>query len=286
MKASGNKTILIVAIIVAILTLLGLGAYYLYRRFAAHRFDKDLASLCTEEQIANAAISAEREKELLTIAKNVADIFDQFNVRYWIASGSLLGAVRDGGIVPWDDDFDVAMMEDDWKSVTQNEEFWAMLNSKKLMLLKVFGAVDKIVLQRDWSDKLVADGKPFGKAGLQEFRKRYTAFLDLFGYEFDPSNPKKLRLASLKNRITFPKEGFLADDVFPRRKYVFSSKASDPILLSGPNNPFTYLTNVYGKDGEHTWIDTALYASHESLTKMLKSCKLDLQQVQKLKQRQ
>ncbi len=41
---------------------------------------------------------AEVQAKLLEMAKIVAKIFDQNNVRYMLAFGSLLGAVRGGGL--------------------------------------------------------------------------------------------------------------------------------------------------------------------------------------------
>lgn len=52
--------------------------------------------------------------ELCYMLKNVSDYLIANNIKYSIMSGTMLGAVRHGGFIPWDDDIDIAILRKDY----------------------------------------------------------------------------------------------------------------------------------------------------------------------------
>jgi len=53
----------------------------------------------------------------LSILVEFDRICRKYNIDYWLDSGSLIGAVRHGGFIPWDDDIDVCIRKKDRKKL-------------------------------------------------------------------------------------------------------------------------------------------------------------------------
>lgn len=51
--------------------------------------------------------------KMLDMLGTVGDILDRHGVRWWLQGGTLLGAARHGGFIPWDDDMDIDIYKPD-----------------------------------------------------------------------------------------------------------------------------------------------------------------------------
>jgi len=73
-----------------------------------------------EEVIDGYLVTAETKKLWaveMDLAKQLLDVCAKYNLKIWATGGTLIGAVRHKGFVPWDDDMDFCMMRDDFNKL-------------------------------------------------------------------------------------------------------------------------------------------------------------------------
>ena len=71
-----------------------------------------------------AQLVADLQKSILEIFEEIIRIFDKYELKYSLVAGTLLGAVRHKGFIPWDDDLDIIMPREDFekfKSIASKE---------------------------------------------------------------------------------------------------------------------------------------------------------------------
>lgn len=130
------------------------------------------------------------QKAELDILKVFISICQKYQLKYYLCGGSLLGAVRHKGFIPWDDDIDVAMPRPDFikfKKIATNElpdyiylstydttgHVWLvpMLINKNTKFILNNAEEQKEV--GAWMDILIIDGAPENQLSRYLFGIRY-----------------------------------------------------------------------------------------------------------------
>jgi lipopolysaccharide cholinephosphotransferase len=63
------------------------------------------------------SVMRKTQMRLLEMLDVLDGICKKHNITYWIVCGTLLGARRHGGFIPWDDDLDVAILQKDYNKL-------------------------------------------------------------------------------------------------------------------------------------------------------------------------
>lgn len=181
----------------------------------------------------------------LEIMDEIARVCDRNNLRYCITAGTLLGAVRHGGFIPWDDDADIVMPREDYikfcsicKSELNPDYFMDAFYTEK-NCFRLFGKVRKIntvFLQEDI-------GKP--KCNLHN-----EIWIDIFPLDnadlsIEKMERKKRLLGKLKNilvikmtKVNTKKAKIIASSLCPTKLIQI---LINKIMMSGPKNSDCYI---------------------------------------------
>ena len=66
----------------------------------------------------------------LELMRLMHELCDKLNLTYYLIGGTLLGAVRHGGFIPWDPDIDIAMPREDYEKI---REYFSQLDSDRYL---------------------------------------------------------------------------------------------------------------------------------------------------------
>ena len=162
---------------------------------------------------ATGALRKKQEDEIKFL-KEFVRICEKYDIPYWLDYGSLLGAKRHGGFVPWDDDLDVSILESDVKYF--GECFY-----------KDHGEEFKFIPNFDdiyYPSRIV-------------YKEDNGSFLDIYPY-VDLKDRVKIRL---KIGIPSSERSIPKKILYPLKKIEFEG-----VLVSCPNDIETYLAVKYG----------------------------------------
>ena len=155
------------------------------------------------------------------LMKDVHDVLEQSGVPYFIESGTLLGAVRHGEIIPWDDDMDIGVRKEDL----------GKLEKKALPLIKKRGYT--VSFSGDAFQRPVKTLEAAEWYGYQIHSP--SCHLDIFIYK-----SKKNGVMRYVTEDFCAHQFFYEKEIYPLKRYPLG-----PLSVWGPQNPKPYLDRSY-----------------------------------------
>jgi phosphorylcholine metabolism protein LicD len=159
--------------------------------------------------------SPENARKIYEMLDALHQIMTKNGIAYWMDGGTILGAERHGGLIPWDDDGDLEIFEKD--------------KEKLLSLASEFATLGYKLVDHEFGLKL------FPNTG-------YFPSIDIFTVTKDSESGKYV-LANEKAKKQWPKEFWTEEELGEIVPYQFG-----PIKLMGCKKTDRYLSTLYGKN--------------------------------------
>ena len=209
--------------------------------------------LPTDESVQGMFLQNDENARLMYTFEETHKILSKLNINYFLAFGSLIGALRHGRRMPWDDDIDIVISADDFPKLAAGLEkyepsaFDAKRGYEKWLIPGTEESVpgqknnNKHTEDGSWPGDLTLWKKNWGVT-LRTYIKYSTfPFVDIFTYTIKDG------------KVTIPK-GQLAnapvksfservEEIFPLRKADFEG-----LVVPVPNNSAEMLKRQYGED--------------------------------------
>jgi hypothetical protein len=170
----------------------------------------------------------QQEKEAM---KTIAALFEKAHIPWWVDCGTLLGTFRYGGVIPWDEDIDIAVLIDDFDNVK-----------------RVLNQLDpKDFFVHDWSTR------EHPKSSIKVYSKKSGTYIDIYHFKIHPEARQIQYVLALENGFFFPEwwkirerrftSPVAFDTVFPLKKAYF-----DGLVVNVPQDTEKYLQRYYGEN--------------------------------------
>ncbi len=167
-----------------------------------------LTKLVEEEEMEKLALAEVRKLQMyeLEILKEVDRVCKENDITYYLGEGTLLGAIRHQGFIPWDDDVDIVMPRDSF------DRFLSICDEKlnKNYKLQYYHNIKNYWVQ---SPKVrMLNKTEFLQSSLLKYTDDIGPYIDIFPLDYTDASLTKLerqgKKVKLYRRILFLKTGF------------------------------------------------------------------------------
>jgi lipopolysaccharide cholinephosphotransferase len=175
-------------------------------------------------------LNKENAQKIYALMQQVDGLLKNNHVPYWATCGTLLGAIRHGGLIPWDDDLDICILDQDEKKLMEMQ-----LDELGLAIHHYWKDFYKIY-KKDGAP--IADSKKPGE--ILPFR---YPFVDVFVVTLDRNKEHEDVYVHKSNNFYF---------VFNNERFTYAQIANlshvpfGPMMIPIPANPEQFLNAAYG----------------------------------------
>lgn len=166
----------------------------------------------------DALTSVKDKKNIVKLFKQCIQIIEDNNIEYWIIGGTLLGSIRDKGLISWDDDADIAIMKEHINKILLLEDEFKKYN---IGIVSWFGGYKLYDL--NGTD---IKGRNFKFPFVDIFIEIKNN--DIYMFESEIANER------------WPLEKYKYDDIFPVKRYEY-----EDFQVYGPNKGLEMVNKIY-----------------------------------------
>lgn len=142
----------------------------------------------------NNQIMEQLKNKELELFDAFAEACDRLNIDYYAIGGTLLGAVRHSGFIPWDDDIDVGMLRKDYELFITNAQHLLPSN----MFLQTYET------DREYPmcfAKIRMNNTTFIETSVRKRRMNHGIYIDVFPIDYYPENKIRQLVWRVRERL-------------------------------------------------------------------------------------
>ena len=128
----------------------------------------------------------------LEIFKQFISVCEKLNLKYYLLGGTLLGAVRHQGFIPWDDDIDVGMPREDYEIFIRE--------AQQYLPVRYFVQTNVTDPDLPMNFAKVRDSETtYIETSVKDRKINHGAYIDVFPLDKHPDDEKELKKFQKKN---------------------------------------------------------------------------------------
>ena len=181
---------------------------------------KKLYSSCFPEYVLDDIQLKKLQDTLFDMLVDICNVFNRYGIKYMLSGGTLLGAIRHKGFIPWDDDVDIMMTREEY------EKFKTHVSELNSQYSLVEPNTDDYYCKNPKLFKKNTLYVEMSNAGLKKYN---MVFLDIFIIENMPAMKLKRKIIGSIYDICYKGSSVCVDYLYPSQPILEKAKSNNEL---------------------------------------------------------